>query len=270
MEIIEYNELLKYNFPVNELFEFCVVKNSEKFYFKFKYTSKSNKLLVLSNGAVKKKKKKPPVYMRSNWANDFDSNCLFIDDKTIHDVSINIGWGFGRKNRFYLDDYHKIVLQLCRKFNFENDHVFYFGSSAGGFMSTILATLHQGSTAIVNNPQMFVFNYDERAVNSLYSKLVPELTKEEIEKKYIRRLSTVAMMRVKKNVPRLFYIQNRASEEDMIKHVNVFNKRMKLYNMDSDKIQYLLYYDEEMGHSPLDKTETVNIVNRILNNEFTF
>lgn len=270
MEIIEYKDLLNYEFPVDELFEFCVLKNSEKFYFKFKYSLEHSNLLVFSNGAVKKKKKRPPVYMRSNWSDDFEANCLFIDDKTIHDVSINIGWGFGRKERFYLDDYHKIVLQICKKFNYESENVFYFGSSAGGFMSTMLATLQPGSTAIVNNPQMFVYNYDERAVNLLYSKLVPDLTKEEIEKKYIRRLSTVAMMRVKKNVPRLFYIQNRASVEDMVKHVDVFNQKLKLYKMDSDKIQYLLYYDEEMGHSPLDKKETVNIVNRILYNKFTF
>src|SRR5699024_2748033 len=230
----------------------------------------SKNFLVLSNGAVNKKKKKPPVYMRSNWSNDFDASCLFIDDKTVHGVPINIGWGFGKKDRYYLYDYHRIVLELCEKFNFEANRVFYFGSSAGGFMSTILATIHPGSVAIVNNPQMFVYNYDEKAVNLLYTKLVPGLTKKEIEKKYIRRLSTIAMMRLKKNVPRLFYIQNRASEEDMKRHVDVFNKRLKLYNMDSDKIQYLLYYDEEMGHSPLDKIETVNIVNRILNNEFTF
>lgn len=267
LEVINFEDLNEYEFPQDELFEFCINKNLETFYFKLKYNKNNTNLLILSNGAINKKKRKPPVYMRSNWADDFEANCLFIDDKTVHDISINIGWGFGRENRFYIEDYSEIVIELCKKFNFKSEAVFYYGSSAGGFMSTMLAILHKGSTAIVNNPQMFVFQYDERAVNSFYSKVLPNFKKTDIKRKYLYRLSTISLMRIKKNIPRLFYIQNRAATDDMDKQVTRFQTKIKNYELDNSKIQYLFYYDEELGHSPLGKTESVNLVNRIMNHK---
>jgi predicted rRNA methylase YqxC with S4 and FtsJ domains len=43
-------------------------------------------------------------------------------------------------------------------------NVLFYGSSAGGFMSLMLAGMFDNSIAVVNNPQTVVHNYYQRHV----------------------------------------------------------------------------------------------------------
>src|SRR5699024_9425029 len=120
-------------------------KNDLDFYFKYYHKHHNSKLLVFSNGAYDPKISKPPVFMRSKWHEDFDANCLFIDDRTVHGNRLRIGWGVGSKERHYLVDYVEVVKKISEIISVEANNIIYFGSSAGGFMSMAMATMHKGT-----------------------------------------------------------------------------------------------------------------------------
>lgn len=71
----------------------CIKLDSENFYLKVNIKKGNDKLIIFSNGAVNRDIKSPPIFMRSTWAEDIEANCIFLDDKTIHNNKIPIGWG---------------------------------------------------------------------------------------------------------------------------------------------------------------------------------
>ncbi|AKG73424.1 prolyl oligopeptidase family serine peptidase [Salinicoccus halodurans] len=218
--------------------------------------------VVLSNGAVDLNKKRPPIFMRSKWAKEIDASLIYLDDATLHGTELKLGWGQGNKNEFVLKVYSKLVKAIISKINLETDHVFYYGSSAGGFMSLILAAMHNGSTAIVNNPQTDVKNYHEG-----HSRPLLEMSYGTIETAYNsfrERVNVVNAFKHVDNVPHIYYIQNQYSFHDLKYHVNPFIKSMKEDELEIEKVTFINYFDKERGHTPLDKDPALNSLNLLI------
>ncbi|EOD4291593.1 hypothetical protein ACJQO6_001706 [Staphylococcus pseudintermedius] len=98
------------------------------FYIFINIKPNNQRLLVHTNGAINIKKSQPPVFLRNSWRDDFDANCLFIDDRTIHDSEVNLGWGLGTKERHYVNDYARISQKVSQLLNVEDNQVTYYGS----------------------------------------------------------------------------------------------------------------------------------------------
>src|SRR5699024_6570366 len=141
------------NLVLNYNEETHVVYESEhlNYHFLVLMNKGSDKLLAFSNGAINPAKKKPPVFMRRKWKDDFTYSMVFMDDPTIHKNGLKLGWGQGTVEEFALEIYSEIIKKIASSNDIESNKVHYYGSSAGGFMSLILASMHKGSKAIVNN-----------------------------------------------------------------------------------------------------------------------
>src|SRR5699024_12007141 len=131
------------------------------------------------------------LYMRSTWSDEIDANTLYIDDKTIHDSKLRIGWGVGRQDKHYIPIYVRIVKKISSILKIQSNKTYYYGSSAGGFMSILMAAMHQNSTAIVNNPQTFVFSFSKGHVSDLCNEIFAGMSKEEIMNRFEERLSAI-------------------------------------------------------------------------------
>lgn len=230
-------------------------------YFKERYDN----LVVLSNGAVNYEKKTPPIFMRSKWARDIEGSLVYLDDATIHNTKLNLGWGQGNSKEFVLRVYSEIVKRIAKNLSVTNEKVCYFGSSAGGFMSMILSSMHPDSFAIVNNPQTDVKNYHEG-----HSKPLLELSYENIENaynNYSERVNVVNAFKYYGYVPKVYYIQNQISHHDLKFHLNPFIKSMKDNNLSIEKIILINYFDKDKGHTPLDKEPALRSLNLLLNQD---
>lgn len=224
----------------------------------------SKKLVAFSNGAVNPEIKNPPLFMRSNWSEEMAYNALFIDDRTVHDNNLKIGWGVGTLERHFLKDYSEVVKKIATLLSIKDKDVFYYGSSAGGFMSLALATYHKDSTAIVNNPQTYVYKYFESAYKELYRIVFPGLEDSEIHRKYSDRLSITNIFRKNKRTPKAFYFQNRLCRSDMKNHLEPLIKTMDKYTIDSEPIQFIIYSNKKSGHNPLPKEKTLRLIDMIV------
>lgn len=222
-------------------------------------------LVVLSNGAVNYDRKAPPIFMRSKWANEINGNLIYIDDPTIHGTNLNLGWGQGNNKEFALRIYSEIINKIAKLIGVDSSKTCYYGSSAGGFMSMILSSMHEGSFSVVNNPQTDVKSY-----HSGHSHPLLELSYGDINVPYIdfkERVNVVANFKYTSYVPKVYYIQNQYSHHDLKYHVNPFIKDMKENNLDLEKIYFINYFDKERGHTPLEKSSALNSLNLLISKD---
>lgn len=238
---------------ISSNFEYnLLVINKEKF----------SGLTVLSNGAVNQQKKAPPVFMRSKWAEDIESKLIYLDDPTIHKTNLSLGWGQGNKDEFVLKEYSEIVKAISKKLNILDSKVCYYGSSAGGFMSMILSSMHKDSFAVVNNPQTDIKSYYQGHSSPLLSLCYGDV--EEAYSNYEERVNIVSAFKNSSYIPKVYYIQNQYSTHDLKFHVNPFIKLMKEEELDIEKIIFINYFDKEKGHTPLDKLEALKSLNLLI------
>lgn len=258
--IINFDDIHKYKFTLDEKYEVIINYKEIDFHFYFHLKSGSKQMIFFSNGALDLKRSKPPVFQRKSWSDEFSANTIFIDDRTLHDSNLVLGWGQGRVDRFYLDDISDISKEILRNLKINAENTAYFGSSAGGFMSLVLASKLVGSTAIVNNPQTYVYNYLPGPVNSMFRTCYPGLERDEIINKFNHRLSAAASIKQNGYVPKIYYFQNKQCEADMNNHFIPFTKEMEASGENIVDINYILYNNEKLGHNPLPKERTINWV----------
>ena len=258
-ENIKYNDLI-----INNNQTVKILKDNIDFYIHLNLKENNEQLIIFSNGAIDPNKSKPPIFMRHSWHEDFNASCIFIDDRTVHNNNLRIGWGVGSEDRHYLMDYSDIAQMIANTLSIQPENTYYYGSSAGGFMSMYLATLHKDTKAIVNNPQCYVDKYDQTNVNKLYTSIFPDYSTEEIKKKYAIRLSITSLFRQKNYVPEIYYVQNRLCSSDMKNQFNPFCNMLDRYDIDSANIKFILYNNLKSGHAPLQRDGTITLVNRII------
>lgn len=266
MKEINFNRMNINDFNKNEIEDYKVVIDGVDFYFKLHIKDGNDKLVIFSNGAIQPDKKKPPIFMRSKWYEEIEANCLYIDDRTIHENDLKIGWGIGTAHRHYIEDYHKIAVKVSSILNITSNNTTYYGSSAGGFMSILLATLNKGSQCIVNNPQIYVYNYNRIPVKKIFENVFPGRSKESIIKEYRERLAVPTFILNHNNTPRIYYYQNLSCKSDVQKHLAPFKKAIVNRKLAKKKISFTHYYDDFRGHNPIPKNSSIQIINMHINN----
>ncbi|WP_414054036.1 glycosyl transferase [Macrococcus equi] len=262
---LNFEELDNYSFENGFNDDLCVIHENLKYYFHLKYNDKYENIICFSNGAIDPSKKLPPLFQRSSWKADFRASCLFIDDPTLHGNGLKIGWGQGTTDSFALEKIAIIIDKLTECLNYNKENTTFYGSSAGGYMSIYLGTLIKGTKVIVNNPQTYVLNYHEAAVNKLLEKVYTNLTMDEVKEKYAYRLSLTQAFSKYRNTPKILYMQNRACITDMKGHAEPFMKNIAKYKGIQDtNIEFYFYKHPKEGHNPLPKDQTLRMIHNFI------
>lgn len=231
------------------------------FHFRLFLKKQSNSLIAFSNGAIDYTKKKPPVFMREKWQGDYDSHCIYIDDPTLHNGDLRVGWGFGEDNHYYLETISLIIKKISSILNIQSENTIYFGSSAGGFMSLMLATMHPDTIAVVNNSQFTV--KEERYINFVKSKY-SEYTNDEIQEKFAIRFSFYKLSEYHGYFPKIYYVINRYSKADKNLQYIPFQEYVDTHKALSSKVEFIKYHSPN-GHSGLyTREQTSRLLNSIL------
>jgi hypothetical protein len=247
--------------PFNRQVQLNIRHGGRKYHLLLYLRKKTDQLLVISNGAIDPRKKKPPVFMRSSWIQDFPGSLIFIDDPTLHDTDLTLGWGQGTVEAFALEEIASFIGTLADRFKYKRDNIHFYGSSAGGFMSMMYAVMLEGTSAVVNNPQTNVLNYYPSAVEPLMEHVYRTSDREELLEKYGHRLSILKAFNHYGHVPVIHYFQNRLCEKDLNQHLNPLIKGMQEAGMKMNHLYVNQYFDNEAGHSPLSKEGTIRLLN---------
>ncbi|MFC3900397.1 hypothetical protein [Aliicoccus persicus] len=256
--MIEINlQKLNYEFLVNLDYgeTLKVITDTNSFYFRVFLKPESKKLLVHSNGAINRNIKSPPVFHRSSWTEDIDANCVFIDDKTIHNTEYKAGWGIGTSNEHYIESYSEIIKHFQQILGIQSKDIYYWGSSAGGFMSMMLATRHIETTAIVGNPQTDLRRHNKTKLRNLILHGYGNVDVDEISQNEGFRFSVVESIIKFNYMPKIVYIQNTIFKSDVNKQLNPFLKDLKERSISEEDLHIINYRDDLRGHLPLPKND---------------
>ncbi|WP_413378306.1 hypothetical protein [Alkalihalobacillus sp. 1P02AB] len=157
--VLNFSEIENLIIKKETRIKLTVKKEGVLFEFLLYRRNNSNKAIVFGSGAINRTKLQPPLFNRFSWIDKFDENCIYYNDPTLYlSDDLNIGWGYGEKDRHYLSEVGEILIHLYKKMKIHPKNALYYGSSAGGFQSLILASKLKG-IAVVNNPQTKIENY---------------------------------------------------------------------------------------------------------------
>lgn len=264
-ETVDFEKLDEFEIPNEPLF-LSINYNQVNYELLVNWNNHSDKLLVFGSGAYNAEKMKPPIFQRYSWSSDFAESTIFYNDPTLYHGSLNLGWGQGAGERFYLDELSVILKIIMNKMKIIPEKTLFYGSSGGGFMSLILAGFIKGSSALVNNPQTIITNYHPTHVDKMYAAVHPNLSKEEIIEKYNDRLNVLEFYKKMNFMPKITYIQNLVPNHDFNNHFWPFMKGLR--NLDENifnhEIDFVLYTNKEQGHNPLDKAESISHIRAVL------
>ncbi|MBS4204785.1 heparinase II/III family protein [Lederbergia citrea] len=255
-------EKLKMNFEDPAILS--VEKNKVNYDFLIKTNKNSPFLVVLGSGAYNAKEYNPPIFQRHSWAEQLQTNVIFYNDPTLYLGEINLGWGQGTKQDFYLESIADMVKQFAIKMNINNSNILFYGSSAGGFMSLILGGILKGSSVLVNNPQTIVPNYYKSYVQAMYEASYPNINNQQINNNYKERLDITAFYKSIGYMPNIYYLQNAACLHDMENHFNPFLNKVSEFLKQEKSGQFIshLYWDEQSQHNPVGKEDTLSYIKK--------
>ncbi|MFJ8421700.1 glycosyl transferase family 2 [Bacillus wiedmannii] len=263
--IVQYEELYKSEFIYNKPFILTVNWNNTKYEFFINLKPNASNLLVFGSGAYNPQKMKPPVFQRHSWIDHFEDSTIFYNDPTLYLGPMNLGWGHGTTDKFYLEDIADIIQIVMDKISIKSQHVLFYGSSGGGFMSLALGGFIKGAKVLVNNPQTVVSNYYESHVNRLFKFSHPQLSKGEILKKFPERLNILELYKKLNHVPDIYYLQNIACGHDMKNHVTPFISGLKSLSETTNfkQVHFDFYFDKELDHNPVDLEKTLYYIYKV-------
>lgn len=261
-------ELKDFSFPLDEQFELEVNYKKVKYEFLIKFSSTKKGVVCFGPAAYNPYEFSPPIYIRSSWHDDLKTSTIYYNDPTTYNYQdpsnyqkpeLRAGWGVGKSEDYYLENIGKIIHILTEKNGISKEEIVFFGSSAGGFCSIMLATILKSPLAIANNPTVDTKNHScfkdmARVCFKNYDDSSP----------YEHRLNIIEMFKKENYMPHLIYLININSESDF----NEFNMLMQsltsLKTLKNNKLQIIAYSDNNghMGFYP--KEEIISIMEDIL------
>lgn len=161
-----------------------------------------------------------PGVSRWSYHRLYDGCFLGIDDPMYYKYpNLNLGWYYGDKDNFYLNDSLELVDHVCLLNNIDRKRVTFFSSSGGGYAALMAALYYPGSLSISLNPQIFIANWE-------YSPIFSSITGIDLSRNdRFCRNDPLALMNDSKSWHLI--LANASSELDMDTQIKPLVKRMK-------------------------------------------
>ena len=259
---LEFKEIKQYSFPLDKPFGLQIKYGEQLFCFIIKFSSKNNNLICFGPGAHERNINKPPYFDRWSWFSHFEESTLaYADPMFFLDDKLRIGWFTGGK-KWDLKILSEIIQELSRNQRILNDNILFYGSSGGGYVSIALGTLIKNSKVLVNNPQIFLMNFDKKTLKTLFNLLEKELKckRQNIVENLQYRFNLIELFKKEQYSPSITYYLNILSENDITEHASPFiNQLIKLNYFNG--INFCLYkQSKKIPHEPLPTNVTINII----------
>ncbi|MBU8536416.1 hypothetical protein [Falsiroseomonas tokyonensis] len=226
--------------------------------FYLKFTDPGQPLLVFGQGFQARSQVQLPRFQRMDWAEELPYNALIFNDPTLflrEDVSL--GWCAGTAEAPVLPTHCEIVGQVRDALGIRNENILFYGSSAGGFTSLMMASRMPGSSALVNNPQTDVLKFRRGGVRRLLEVGFGGIPLDRAKAEFPDRFSFVASIAAGAQVPRIYYLQNILDDDHYTDQLLPLLGTLKLRAEERQEIDLSqrfileLYSDAKALHNPV-------------------
>ena len=259
--VLDIDDLESFEFPFDDFFYLVVKHKSVKYQFLVRLASSNRNLICFGSGAYVPERLTPPIFRRHSWQDQFEESVIYYNDPTLYvDPDIRIGWGVGKNDEWYIPVINDIILKLAGKNDIKAEDILFFGSSGGGFTAIILSTLIKNSEVMVNNPQLFLCNYQQGHFNQMIKSCFDEQDLDTIFKKYGYRFDVLEIFRREKHIPKIIYLVNTDSEPDINNQLLPFIKGLDSFEEFDDQVKILLYKTEGGHQGIYDMDKTISLI----------
>lgn len=263
--IHEY-ELDAYQVQRDCLYVLRVIKDGVPYEYLINRKSDNDKLIVFNNGAVAEGNVSVPVFQRHSWATMLKTSSVFCMDPTLYlNGFLQIGWGIGKNENYYLENSSLILKKIIEKMGITLENTAIYGTSAGGYLSIIMGIYLKGAKVVADNAQLDVRNWIFK--DALSSIITFSFDNIGDALNYQERFNIVDAFEKHHYVPKIYMHVNLCSTADNSTQLVPFLKKAE--TMASIKkyhnIEVILHFEPQKGHNGIDMDEAVNFLYRILN-----
>lgn len=250
---LDYKEIDSYNFCIDEPVIYSIFWEGIHFDFLINYIEGCENSIIFGTGAITKEILPYPFFSRAMWLNDIQCTGIWYFDPSLYMYEdLRLVWGYGEEKRWVLENIAFLLHKLVAKLNLDIKNSVFMGSSGGGTMSILLATMLRGK-AVAINPQLLIENH----IQSLVEPFKKAIAKDEqlIES----RCNVVTHFQREGYIPNIDIYVNKFSEIDMEKQINPFLDALDKAELSQESIK-LHFYTELEGHNGMpSKNDTIRI-----------
>lgn len=225
----------------------------------------AERLVVLNNGSVSQERSEGrPVFQRSTWWSDIDAHQIFVcDPGTVGTNAYSLNWLQAERPRWIVRDLMRALLPLSRSLGISRpEQRHYYGSSAGGFATLLELAYDRRARATVNNPQIDWTRWYAHQVRPVLSGHFPGLNAKQVRERFPKRANCLQSLADAGVKARVDYWVNMASAHDRDVQLPISLDFIRAHPEICRSFSVHMYYDEAMGHNPLPKDRTIEILNR--------
>lgn len=221
-------------------------------------------MIVFMPSALKAgSERQKPIFSRWTWRDSFPKADVmaFMDPVTLlpyEECELNGAW-FIHPKYDLLKLLTDLVKEECKRRCIPDHHVIYYGSSLGGFSALCAASLHKGSSAVAEVPQIELKDWRETPVNKVIKYVMKE-PYDDFRAKYPERVSVQERMMKTGNIPDFTILTN--ATEFLLDSQKEFVKwcRERAPQKDID----IVISTTRTGHQVATRAEVVDAIHRFL------
>lgn len=258
-------ELDSYQIPKDLMYVLRVMKDGVPYEYLINRRSTSDKLIVFHNGAVAEGNVSVPVFQRHSWAKLLKTSSVFCMDPTLYLNSfLQIGWGIGKNESYYLENSSLILKKIIEKMEISLNNTVLYGTSAGGYLSIMMGIYLKGAKVVADNAQLDVRNWIYKdALDSVITFAFDNIGD---ALKYKERFSVLDAFEKHQYVPKIYLHVNLCSRADNSTQLVPFLKNAETLSSirEYHPIEIILHYSPEKGHDGIDMEEAIQFLYTIL------
>ena len=262
---INYYELNNISIQSDTMYVLRVLKDNVPYEYLINRKSNNDKLIVFNNGAIAGGNVNVPVFQRHSWAKQIKTSAVFCMDPTIYiNNYLQLGWGIGKNENYYLENSSLILKKIIEKMNISLDNTVIYGTSAGGYLSIIMGIYLKGAKVVADNAQLDTTRWIfKEALDSIITFCFDNISD---SLKYRERFSIVDAFEKNNYVPKIYLHVNLCSLADNSTQLIPF-----LYSMEKsdniseyNDIEVILHYEKEKGHNGLSYNDAIKFLYKVL------
>jgi glycosyltransferase involved in cell wall biosynthesis len=262
---IQEYELENYEIPRDSMYVLRVMKDAVPYEYLIHRRSENDRLVIFNNGAVAGGNVKVPVFQRHSWAQIMKTSTVFCMDPTLYlNGLLQIGWGIGRNENYYLENSSLILKRLIAKMGIHPENTVIYGTSAGGYLSLIMGIYLKGAKVVVDNAQLDIrYWMFKEALDEVVAFCFDSAG---IAMQYRERFSIEDAFEKHGYVPKIYMHVNLCSEADNSTQLVPFLKnaeKMKGITEYND-MEIILHYEPEKGHNGISMEDAIAFLYSIL------
>lgn len=258
-------EIQNLEIPQDTTFLLRVIKDDIPYEYLITRKRNTEHLIVFHNGAVAGGNVTVPIFQRHSWIPLLKTSSVFCMDPTLYINSfLQIGWGIGKNETYYLENSSLILKKIIERMEIPLTNTAIYGTSAGGFLSTIMGIYLKGAKVVADNAQLDIRHWIFKdALDSVITFCFDHIG---MALDYKERFSIVDAFEKHGYVPPLYLHINLCSPADNSTQLIPFLKAAEkmIPPKDYSSIQVFLHYAPEKGHNGIDMDYALDFLYSIL------